>query len=354
MVVTARVALAGGAATLTIGVLTGLARLGWHVPLVSLWALHHGPIMAVGFLGTLVATERALSHKHPLAFLSPVLGLGATLMLLTGVLWLAPFLAIGSALGLAIIVAQSHLLAPSIESVVAVAGALALAWGNVLWAANHPYSDAARGWIVFLALTIAAERFELTRFLPRTRVSRVAFVAFVALMILALPLSSVSSDLGARALGIGAMGLGAWLLWFDVARKTVRQKQFARFSGVCLFAASAWLVVAGLIALTRGLNPPEYDAGLHAVFLGFGFSMIFAHAPMLLGAAIGVRIPFTNVFWFHAVLLHFSVALRILADLVGLPVARSWAGIMHAVALLAFVISTLTSVARAKRRPLSI
>lgn len=37
---------------------------------------------------------------------------------------------------------------------------------------------------------------------------------------------------------------------------------------------------------------PRYDAMLHTIFLGFVFSMIFAHAPIILPTITGLSIPF--------------------------------------------------------------
>ncbi|MCL2778071.1 MAG: hypothetical protein FWD73_08705 [Polyangiaceae bacterium] len=314
-----------------------------------MWVMHHGPLMAVGFFATLIATERALARKVALAYLSPLLGVATTAALLAGVTWLAPLLATTSAIVFAVVVGYGYFAARSIQAGVSVGGALALVWANALWATGHSYFDAVRGWLVFLVLTVASERFELSRFSPRANSTRKAFVATALLMMVSLPLSIAPSELGAHVFGLSAMGLGIWLLLFDVARKTVFQKGLARFSGACLLAASLWLTIAGFIALTQGLRPPAYDAVLHAVFLGFGVSMIFGHAPMLLGFALGVRIRYWSAFWFHAALMQLSVFLRVVADWQSWHNVRPWAGILHALALVAFLAATLTAVVRAKQ-----
>ena len=60
---------------------------------------------------------------------------------------------------------------------------------------------------------------------------------------------------------------------------------------------------------------PTYDAMLHTIFLGFVFSMIFAHAPIILPTITGLALPFQNIFYLHAALLHLSLMLRVAGDL---------------------------------------
>ena len=74
---------------------------------------------------------------------------------------------------------------------------------------------------------------------------------------------------------------------------------------------------------------PRYDAMLHAIFLGFVFSMIFARAPIILLTITGLALPLQNTFYLHAGLLHLSVLLRIAGDLsLALPLQR-WAGLLR-------------------------
>jgi hypothetical protein len=102
----------------------------------------------------------------------------------------------------------------------------------------------------------------------------------------------------------GYAALALWLLAFDIARRTVRKSGLTRYIAVALLAGYFWLGVAGLLGLrfggeTAGLH---YDAFLHSIFVGFVFSMIFAHAPIILPAVTGL--PLT----FHARLLRSAAA----------------------------------------------
>src|SRR5690606_29925327 len=95
---------------------------------------------------------------------------------------------------------------------------------------------------------------------------------------------------------------------------------------------------------------PAYDAVVHAVFLGFTLSMIMAHAPVILPAVLGRPLPYRPVFYVPVVLLHASLALRVL---VGDLDEQTWAlqtgGVLNIVAVLTFVVLAAVSVATARR-----
>ena len=77
----------------------------------------------------------------------------------------------------------------------------------------------------------------------------------------------------------------------------------------------AGVLWTGYAALGDG---PAYDASLHAVFLGFVMSMVFAHAPLIVPAVPRVPLPFRRGFYIHLALLHASLALRLVGgDLAG-------------------------------------
>jgi hypothetical protein len=101
--------------------------------------------------------------------------------------------------------------------------------------------------------------------------------------------------------------LALWLFAFDLARVTVRQSKLPRFVAVCLLAGYFWLAAGGaLIALSVA-----YDAALHAIFVGFVFSMVFGHAPVILPAVLRVSFPYHPVLYLPLALLHASLAVRV-------------------------------------------
>jgi len=81
-----------------------------------------------------------------------------------------------------------------------------------------------------------------------------------------------------------------------------------------------------------------------AVGLGFVFSMIFAHGPVILPAIARVRVRFTNAFYLPLALLHLSLILRLAAG--GDPTARLWDGGLNAAAIVLFAATLLASMRR--------
>src|SRR5690606_25104185 len=159
---------------------------------------------------------------------------------------------------------------PALFIVTMALGALAWVVGNVLWLAGTPLIGVVYWWLVFLVLTIAGERLELNRMLRPTPAVRAAFVAVVALLLGGVAASMRWPEVGIRILGAGLLGLSAWLIRYDVARRTVRQHGLTRYIAVTLLAGYVWLGFGGLLALATGVPMPSliYDAALHALFLG--------------------------------------------------------------------------------------
>jgi hypothetical protein len=157
-------------------------------------------------------------------------------------------------------------------------------------------------WIAFFALTIGGERLELSRYLKRGPAVRSTFMVLAAALLFA--------PLEPRLLGVALVLLALWLFAFDLARVTVRQSRLPRFVAVCLLAGYVWLAVGGaLIALETA-----YDAALHAIFVGFVFSMVFGHAPVILPAVLRAALPYHPVLYLPLALLHASLAVRVLVS----------------------------------------
>jgi hypothetical protein len=113
-----------------------------------------------------------------------------------------------------------------------------------------------------------------------------------------------------------------------------------------MLAGYAWLAVAGALWLVAGpvLAGRGYDAALHAVFLGFVLSMVMAHAPVILPAVLRRPLPYRPVMYVPLVLLHATLALRVLVgDARGLDVVVQVGGVGNVVALLLFVVVAVTS-----------
>jgi hypothetical protein len=327
----------------------GLVRLGWWLPpLRPTLAAFHGPLMVSGFLGTLIGLERAAGLGTPWAWAAPLAtGLGGVMLGAGAGAAGALLVTAGSAVLLAVFLRLVRR-EPALHTVTVALGAGAWLAGNLLWLAGWPVHRVGTWWGAFLVLVIAGERQELTRLLPRPPHARVLFLAAAGLLLGGSSVTTLAPDAGARMTGVAMLGLALWLLRWDMARRTVREPGLPRFMAICLLSGYVWLAVAGVLGVVFGAVSagPRYDAVLHALFLGFVFAMIFAHAPVIFPGVLGVPIAFRPRFWAHVALLHASLAVRIAGDLLPSLGARQWGGLGNALALVVFLGNTVGSVRR--------
>lgn len=290
--------LALGFVSLAFGVAGGLARLSFlEVPATAL-ALH-GPLMVSAFFGTVISLERAVAIDRGWAYAAPLsAGLGGVSLLLGLVLPGFSLMVFAGVVLLAcsVVIVRRQ---PSLETATLLAGAAAWLAGNLMLLEGQA---AVPWWIAFFALTIGGERLELSRYLKRAPWVRRAFAVLAGLLLL--------SPMAPRALGVVLVLFAAWLVVFDLARVTIRQSGLPRYVAACLLAGYFWLAVGGLGILLEA----NLDAALHAFFVGFVFSMVFGHAPVILPAVLRVRFPYHPVLYLPCALLHASLAVRVLVS----------------------------------------
>jgi hypothetical protein len=141
--------------------------------------------------------------------------------------------------------------------------------------------------------------------------------------------------------------MALWLLRYDVARRRLGEPGLPGFVAVGLILGYLWMVIAGGVQLVFGpvSSGYAYDAAYHALFLGFVFSMIFVHAPIVFPSVTGVDIPFRRIFYGHLGLLHASLLLRVAGDArVWLP-WRQWGALLNVAAIvLFFLVTVITAV----------
>lgn len=338
----------------------GLIRLGWAWPILRpTLPMAHGPLMIGGFLGALISLERAVSlaegqtgRARWLPYWAPLTaGLGGLLALLGLGAWVGPLLITLGSLGLIVLMARIYRLHPALHTAVIGAGALVWLFGNLRWLAGRPVPAVVLWWQVFLILTIAGERLELSRLLRPSRNSQAFCVVAVGVLLLGCLVSIFDLAMGVRVAGVGMLMLAGWLLVFDIARRRLRAGGQARYIAIALLSGYVWLGVGGVLALafggaTAGLT---YDALLHAVFLGFVFSMIFAHALIIFPAVLNRPLSYRPRFYVHLALLHLSLVLRLAGDLAGQLAWRRWGGLLNEIAILLFLISTIVAVLQSRR-----
>jgi hypothetical protein len=202
-------------------------------------------------------------------------------------------------------------------------------------------------WAGFLVLTIVGERLELAALGRLTPFGRAAFAALTLLLVGGLALSAADAGAGIRVAGAAFVGYALWLARSDIARRTVRRPGLPRFVALALLPGYVWLAVSGVLWLAHGavLAGPAHDAALHSLFLGFVFSMIFGHAPVIFPGVLGIAIPFRRVFYGHLALLHAGLALRVGADVAGDAGVARWGGLLNAIAIAVFLAATIGSAA---------
>jgi hypothetical protein len=307
--------------------------------------------MVSGFLGTLVSLERAVALRLRWTYLASLAtALGA--LLLAGLPdWPGPLLITLGSLGLVAIFAVIVRRHPAPYTRTMASGAVCWLVGNALWLLGRPVYQVVFWWAAFLILTIAGERLELSRVLRPPRRAWILFLITLAIFGVGLLLSVPLPDFGLRLAAIGMLGLAAWLMRYDIARRTVRQTGLTRYIALCLLAGYIWLAIGGsLVWMFAGaMAGPLYDAMLHPIFLGFVMSMIFGHVPIIFPAVLGVPMAFRPSFYIHLVLLHSSLALRILGDLAGWPEVRQWGGLLNVLAVLLFLASMLYAIRQLAR-----
>jgi hypothetical protein len=346
-----------GMLSLAGGVLAGLARLDWQVPAIAAAAAGgHGALMIPAFFGTVISLERAVALGQRWAYLAPATaGVGGVALLAGAPLLLAQLLAVAAA---TVMVAASmqvlrRLMAPF--TIVLLIGALCWLIGNLLWLVSGTVHVAVPWWLAFLVLTIAGERLELSRFLPTPRMAQRAFLLIVGTIIAGALLCFWPGSAGSVLFSGGLLALAFWLLRFDIAWRNAKREGLPRFIAICLLGAYVWLVIAGLLGLAGGFEPAHAlrDSTLHAVGLGFVFSMVFGHAPIIFPAVARVKIPYHPVFYLPLLVLHLSLLGRVVGGVAGEGAAfalQREGALANAFSLLLFIATMLVSVFRGRRK----
>jgi len=335
--------LAAAAVSLVVAVCGGLLRAcpatappglpGWLVAGAS----SHAALMISGFLGTIVATERAVAVGRAWGWLAPAASALAAALLVAGDAGhgrLALLLAAVAFLGVNVHIVRRQ---PAMHTALLAIAAGAWLVGDALFQAEA--GTPLPWWFGFLVLTVAAERLEMTRLRRRARGTQAQLAAVVGALLAGATGASLPGDAGTIGLalfGAGLVLLSAWLFAHDIATRTIRAKGLSRYMAACLLLGYGWLAVSGIGWIGLSFGRPWRDMALHALGLGFIVSMMMAHAPVILPALTRVRLRFGAWFYAPVALLHASLALRLLLGMDDL-LLRGAGALLNAVALLVFV-----------------
>src|SRR5512139_1106397 len=156
------IALAG--LSLLSGVWIGIARLGVALPMPNpaMIALH-GPLMAIGFLLTLIGLERAAAVDRWWVYGIPLLSVVTVAALIFGLPQKpTAFFAVIAAALLMLFFYQLFRLRREEHFIVMQLSAALLFCGNLSWCLDAPIFQVVPWWAGFLVVMIAGERLELT------------------------------------------------------------------------------------------------------------------------------------------------------------------------------------------------
>lgn len=324
----------------------GLQRLGWALPYLNSNAVtFHGPLMVCAFLGTVISLERAVAIGKAWAYFAPfAAGLGGLMLILNTSAYFAMLMLVISSVIYVTAMIHIYFRQRATHILVLFIGGVSWLIGNLIWFLELPIYLAVLWWVSFLVLTIAGERLELTRFLPPSHLSKHLFLLITLLLLVGAGIPLVMTNGLNFVLFSFALGaLAVWLLWHDIARKTVKQQGVTRYIAVCLLSGYFWLLVGALIGINA--NPltvgASYDAFLHTVFIGFVFSMIFGHAVIIVPAIFKVKISYNKTLYLALFALHSALFLRVLGDLLSIASYKKISGVLTVAALVFFLITIL-------------
>lgn len=323
--------------SLIVGIFAGLARLGWtqfSFPAMT----HHGAIMVGGFLGTLISLEKVIPLKKKWLFLFPVLSGSSIVAFFAGSQMISFILLVVASLGLAGAFLVYWMRERTLIYAMMFLGALSWLTGNLLMLQESFYPLAIAWWMGFALLIISAERLELMKFLPVSNASKYLFVFLLIIFLAGAAISfhGAGSILG----GVSLILIAVWLLKFDLIAITIKKTGLQKFVAISLLTGYISLLLTGVLTMSLADTAFSYDITIHTFFVGFVFSMIFAHGPIILPGVIGSSAkPFHRILYVWLILLHASWVLRMAG---GVTLEMEWrmvSGIISLVGILGYLIS---------------
>lgn len=298
------------------GISGGWIRLGSPIIPIPESGINHGLLMVGGFLGTLISIERAMVMKKKAWLFIPFLSGISGVFFLIGQVQVGMIALLAGSLGLSVIMQVQVIRHPYFHSILLYLGAVSWFVGNFLAWHFGLIAAGSTWWIGFLLFTIVGERLELSQFLPVPSWSKKALGALLGLFFIGLILPFHGT--GNEAMGMAVLLISVWLLIFDMAKVAAKKKAQFRYIGIGLRVGYLWLGAQGLILLLMESHPLFYDLVLHTFFLGFTFSMIWAHAPIIFPTIFGIReTPYHQILWWPWILFQVTLLGRILSGVMG-------------------------------------
>ncbi len=329
------------AINLAFGVFAGLGRMGATTVYLTGF-LHHGAIMVGGFLGTLIALEKIIPLKNRWLLAIPLTSAASVVLLWMNHFFPGVSLLIIASLGLCGIFLFYLFRHRELHLWLMFAGGIFLLIGNCVLLSRVLYPLALPWWIAFLLFIIVSERLELSKFLPVTKTDKRLLVVMLGVFVVGILVSFHAW--GNYVSGIALVCIAVWLMRHDVIRINLGKKGLTRFTGVALLSGYISLLLTGIFFMALPEIAYAYDAFVHMFFLGFVFSMIFAHGPIILPGVLGLMVkPYHRFLYVPLVLLHGSLMIRIGSDINLFDHSfRLPAGYLNALAILLYFVTLVT------------
>jgi hypothetical protein len=333
--------------SLIVGLLAGLQRIGWSLP-VSEVSPSHGAIMVGGFLGTLITLEKVIPLKKNILYVIPLISGGSIILFIAGMLQYSLISLLIASVGLSIIFLIHWIQEQSVIYAMMLIGAVCWFIGNILLLKNNFYPASIPWWMTFALLLITSERLELMKFLPVSQAQKLIFMGVLLTFLLGCVFSfhGIGNYLSAVALVASSI----WLMRHDMIAINVKKIGLLKYVGISLLTGYFALLMSGFFLLALTNQSLGYDILIHSFFIGFVFSMIFAHGPIILPGVLGISVkPFHTILYFWLVLLHASWIVRVFADTALNMHLRMYAGLISAIAIVGYFLSIATITIRAYR-----
>ena len=320
---------------LIVGLLTGLLQIGWDIPVQNINGTH-GLLMVGGFIGTVITLEKTLPvYERRWYIVFPVISGLSVLFIIIGIYKAALYFQLLAGLGL--VVTYFWWLKQTREPYYRIMMMGALCWiiASAGLLAGRPLPLVLHWWMAFIIFTMVGERLELTNFLPvkNFNMSLLYLFLFMFLAGIFMPYP----DYGKIVLGSSLIFISLWLLIFDIIKTSIKKAGQYRYLAILLLVGYVWLFLSGVLIITGSVLPNQYDMIVHSFFLGYTFSMIFAHGPIILPGFTKKNLNiFSPSLYVWVVLFHLSLILRMGADMAQHAEIRKAAGLANAVIILIF------------------
>jgi len=334
--------------SLIAGILTGLLKIGWMFQFGEATP-HHGAIMVGSFLGTLITLEKIIPLKKKSLYAVPAASGASLFLFLLNLPTYSLTLLVVSSAALSVVFLIYLVRERSMIYVMMFAGAVCWLTGNILLMLHNFYPLALPWWMAFALLIITSERLELMKFLPVSRTQKLIFILTLAIFMVGCVISF--HGMGNYLATFALVTVSIWLMRNDVIGINLKKENLTRYVGIALLSGYFALLLCGLFLSFVSRQPLGYDILVHSFFIGFVFSMIFAHGPIILPGVLGISVkPYHPILYLWLVLLHASWMLRTFADIVLDMHLRKYSGMIPTIAIAGYFISIAATTIRQRAK----